>query len=124
CLELVLEHGRAPHPVEPEAALVVAGAIPGVDVPVRQPPLDRVRLDDVQRRLPVFLFQVFGLTSRRRRIAFVRIATSPSAALSELGSGVCVSSNSPNVSSSFLRTRSSGRCASAAISGPTNSSAS
>ncbi len=36
----------------------------------------------------------------------------------------CESSNSPKVSSSFLRTRSSGRCASAAISGPTNSSAS
>ena len=32
--------------------------------------------------------------------------------------------NSPNVSSSFLRTRSSGVCASAAIIGPTNSRAS
>src|SRR5207244_748162 len=40
------------------------------------------------------------------------------------GCGVCARSNSPNVSSSFLRTRSSGVRASAAIIGPTNSSAS
>ena len=40
------------------------------------------------------------------------------------GSGVCASSNWPNVSSSLSRTRSSGVCASAAIIGPTNSSAS
>ena len=42
-----------PHPVEPEAALAVAGAIPGVDVPERQAPLEEVRLDGALR--PGFL---------------------------------------------------------------------
>ena len=53
-----------------------------------------------------------------------RVATRPASASAICGLGVCASSNCPNVSSSFLRTRSSGVCASAAIIGPTNSSAS
>ena len=58
------------------------------------------------------------------RIAVLKIDTKLSSSPPTCGSGVCTSSNCPNVSSSFLRTRASGVCASAAIIGPTYSSAS
>ena len=57
-------------------------------------------------------------------IACVNVAISCSSSSEKLGSGVWASSNWPNVSSSFARTRSRGVCACAAIIGPTNSSAS
>src|SRR5688572_23664196 len=44
-LELLRPHGRGAHPVEPEASDVLARAIPRVYVPVRQLPLEPVRLD-------------------------------------------------------------------------------
>ena len=52
---------RAAHPVEPERALAVARAVPRVDVPVRQLALERVRLDQVRRRLLLALLQVLDL---------------------------------------------------------------
>ena len=115
---------RAAHPVEPEAPLAVARAIPGVDVPVREPALERVRLDE--RASTASPRPPSGTRARRagaRGSPRASVATSSSSARSTCGSGVCASSNWPNVSSSLRRTRASGVCASAAIIGPTNSSA-
>jgi hypothetical protein len=114
---------RAAHAVEAEAALAVARAVPRVTSPVGQLALERVRLDDALRpRLLAFLL-VLDLDQVRSRIASVSVATRSLPRHRACGSGVCASSNWPNVSSSFFRTRSSGVCASAAIIGPTNSSA-
>src|SRR5206468_10967122 len=55
-----LDPGAA-HPVEPERTLGVARAVPRVDVPVRKPALERVRLDEVGRDLLLALLQVVDL---------------------------------------------------------------
>src|SRR5204862_739594 len=55
-----LDPGAA-HAVEPERALGVPRPVPRVHVPVRQPPLERVRLDEVRRDLLLALFQVVDL---------------------------------------------------------------
>src|SRR6185503_13068903 len=60
-LERALEQLRAPHPVEAEALLGVAVAIPRVDVPVRERALELVRLDRPRRRLALALLQVLDL---------------------------------------------------------------
>ena len=115
---LALDPGAA-HPVEPEGALAVARAVPRVDVPVGQPPLERVRLDEARRDSPR---PPSGTRSRRaaaRAMPRLSVATRSSSARCTCGSGVCASSNSPNVSSSLCaharraacarRRRSSGR---------------
>src|SRR5438094_2667930 len=48
-IETLLRELRAAHPVEPEAALSVARAVPCMDPPVRQLALERVRFDDSLR---------------------------------------------------------------------------
>ena len=70
---------------------------------------------------PSFMYSI--ATTRRSAIPRDSVATSSSSSSSERVSGVWWSSNCPNVSSSFLRTRSSGVCTCAAIDGPTMSSA-
>src|SRR5204862_7405546 len=60
-LERVVSDPRAPHPVEPERTLPVARAIPRVDVPVGQPPLDRIRLDEMLRRRLLAFLEVVDL---------------------------------------------------------------
>ena len=104
----------------------VDGAVPGVDAPDGQLALERVRLDDAGR-------DGCSSPSFRYSISTTRRFSAPSLSdLDELllvarrraAAGVWASSNWPNVSSSFLRTRSSGVCASAAIVGPTYSIAS
>src|SRR5436190_1516042 len=70
-----------------------------------------VRFDHVCS--PSFWYSIS--TSLRSRIASLNVATSRSSSEPTCGSGVCVSSNLPNVSSSFRRTRSSGVCAAAAL---------
>ena len=55
---------RAAHPVEPERALRVARAIPGVHVPVGQLPLDHVRLDEPRRERLLALLLVLDLDER------------------------------------------------------------
>src|SRR5690349_11329557 len=60
-LELLARHLRAPHPVEPERAGAVARPVPGVDVPVRQLSLQRVRLDEAGRGLRVGFLLVLDL---------------------------------------------------------------
>src|SRR5581483_12099220 len=60
-LELVVEERGAAHAVEAEAPLVVAGAVPGVHVPVRETALDRVRLDDVDGGDALLLLQILDL---------------------------------------------------------------
>ena len=120
---LVGEPGRA-HPVEPERALAVGGPVPGVDDPVRQHALERVRLDQtLARRLLAFL----QVVDRNHPALLDRLGQRCDELLLVAlggGSGVWWSSNWPNVSSSFFRTRSSGVCTWAAIEGPTMSSAS
>ena len=110
--------------VEPVAARRVAVDVPRVDVPVRQSPLDRVRLDRPRRRprsTPASGTRARRPCAPRSRASAWRPGPPrrrPAASAS------ATSSNTPNVSSSLARTRSSGECAPAAIIGPTNSSAS
>src|SRR5439155_20064292 len=60
-VELLARQLRAPHAVEAERPRAVARPIPRVDVPVRQLPLERVRLDEPGRRLGVDLLLVLDL---------------------------------------------------------------
>src|SRR5262249_46404824 len=57
---LTLQPGAA-HPVEPEGTLRVACAIPRVDVPVGQLPLDHVGLDESRRERVLALLLVLDL---------------------------------------------------------------
>src|SRR5207253_1871174 len=57
-LELVARQARAAHAVEPEAAFAVSRAVPRVDVPVRESPLEGIRLDEACRRRLLPLLQV------------------------------------------------------------------
>src|SRR5204862_6444053 len=60
-LELLVLEARAAHPIQPEGALRLARPIPRVDVPVREPALDRVRLDQVLGGRFLALLQVVEL---------------------------------------------------------------
>src|SRR5207253_9638029 len=60
-LELLAQELRAAHPVEPEGALAVARAVPGVHVPVRHRALERVCLDEPRGRLGVDLLLILDL---------------------------------------------------------------
>src|SRR5262245_30655648 len=52
---------RAAHPVEPERPCPVARPVPRVDIPVRQLPFERVRLDEAGRRCRIGLLLVLDL---------------------------------------------------------------
>ena len=57
-LEVLVGQARRAHPVEPEGALAVGGAVPGVDQPVREDALEGVRLDQALRRRLLTLLQI------------------------------------------------------------------
>src|SRR4051794_8232340 len=72
-LETLLRECCAPHPVEPERPLAVAGPVPRVDVPVRQLPAKRVGLDEPRGRLGVDLLLVLDL----HELSFAHAAGEP-----------------------------------------------
>src|SRR5262249_56346233 len=59
--ERLAQHLRRPHPVEPVRARLVALDVPRVDVPERNTPLDRVRLDCPGHDLLLLRLQVLDL---------------------------------------------------------------